>query len=141
VIMTVLPGPGFPCVFYRLLKPLDRAKASTSAEERNCASRKTASSKSGGDNIIAIDVTGETEGVVIVNNELKETRSPASRIGIRIGAQTRDTRCADNRIEGFATEIADLGKKQARKHGRERSPYSHTVNRRRATSLPTRPCL
>jgi parallel beta-helix repeat protein len=66
---------------------------------------------SGGDKGVGIDVTGETEGVVIVNNELKETRSPASRIGIRIGAQSRDTRCADNRIEGFATEISDLHKK------------------------------
>jgi hypothetical protein len=66
---------------------------------------------SGGDKGVAIDVTGKTEGVFIVNNELKETRSPASRIGIRIGAQTRDTRCTDNRIEGFATEILDLRKK------------------------------
>jgi hypothetical protein len=31
---------------------------------------------SGGDKGVAIDVTGESEGVVIDNNDLKETRSP-----------------------------------------------------------------
>jgi hypothetical protein len=30
-----------------------------------------------------------------------------SRIGIRIGAETRDIRCEENRIEGFATSISD----------------------------------
>jgi Right handed beta helix region len=63
---------------------------------------------SGGDKGIAIAVAGQTESVRIVRNELRETRSPASRIGIRIAAETRDTRCEDNRIEGFAVAIADL---------------------------------
>jgi hypothetical protein len=55
-------------------------------------------------------VNGETEGVVLLKNELRETRKPASRIGILIGQQTRDIRCIDNRIEGFATPVSDLRK-------------------------------
>jgi hypothetical protein len=50
------------------------------------------------DNGVAIDVTGETKGV-IVNNELKETRTLASRIGIRKVGQSSDIRLADNRIK------------------------------------------
>jgi hypothetical protein len=65
---------------------------------------------SGGDKGIAIDVTGETESVAIINNELRETRGPRSRIGIQIGAQTRGIRVEGNRIDGFATPISDLSK-------------------------------
>src|SRR6266568_1757847 len=63
---------------------------------------------SGGEQGVAIDINGETEAVTIVRNEILETRKPLSRIGIRVGAETKDIRCEDNRIEGFATEIADL---------------------------------
>jgi hypothetical protein len=59
---------------------------------------------------VAIDINGETEAVVISGNELKETRKPLSRIGILIGRDTRDIRCVDNQIEGFATAISDLHK-------------------------------
>jgi hypothetical protein len=65
---------------------------------------------SGPENGVAIDVSGETESVTLIKNELRETRKPASRIGIRIGAETRDIRYVDNRIEGFATAISDLRK-------------------------------
>jgi len=65
---------------------------------------------SGSDKGVAIDINGETEAVVISGNELKETRKPLSRIGIRIGPDTRDIRCVDNQIEGFATAISDLHK-------------------------------
>ena len=44
------------------------------------------------------------------NNEIRETRGPASRIGILIGAQTRDIRSEGNQIDGFATPISDLRK-------------------------------
>ena len=63
---------------------------------------------SGGEKGIAIDINGETESVVIVKNELRETRGPQSRIGILIGAETHDIRCEDNQIEGFAIPIKDL---------------------------------
>jgi len=65
---------------------------------------------SGGEKGVAIDINGETESVTLVKNELRETRKPASRIGILIGAETRDIRYIDNRIEGFATAVSDLRK-------------------------------
>ena len=65
---------------------------------------------SGPEKGVAIDVNGEMESVTLVKNELRETRKPLSRIGILIGAETRDIRCVDNRIEGFATAISDLRK-------------------------------
>jgi hypothetical protein len=61
---------------------------------------------SGGPKGIAIDVNGETESVAITGNELRETRGPLSRVGIRIAAETRDIRCEDNQIEGFAVQIS-----------------------------------
>ncbi|MBC8869545.1 MAG: right-handed parallel beta-helix repeat-containing protein [Planctomycetes bacterium] len=63
---------------------------------------------SGSDEGIAIDVQGETESVTIDSNELIETRGAAKRTGIRLGPKTRDIHLVENRIEGFATEIADL---------------------------------
>lgn len=65
---------------------------------------------SGPENGVAIDVNGETESVTIIKNELRETRQPLSRLGILIGAETRDIRCSDNQIEGFAVAISDLHK-------------------------------
>jgi len=65
---------------------------------------------SGGDKGIGIEINGETEAVVLSKNEIRETRGRASRIGILIGAQTRNIRNDDNRIDGFATPISDLRK-------------------------------
>ena len=65
---------------------------------------------SGGDKGIAIDINGQTESVTVVRNELRETRKPLSRVGIQIGAETRDIHCADNKIEGFSIAISDLRK-------------------------------
>jgi hypothetical protein len=65
---------------------------------------------SGGEKGVAIDINGQTESVTVTNNELRETRKPLSRIGILIGAETRDIRCLDNRIEGFSVPISDLRK-------------------------------
>jgi hypothetical protein len=65
---------------------------------------------SGGEKGVAIDINGETESVTLIQNELRETRAPLSRIGILIGAETRDIRCAQNRIEGFSVAISDLHK-------------------------------
>src|SRR5437867_11714847 len=63
---------------------------------------------SGAEKGVAIDINGETESVIISKNELRETRGSLSRIGILIGAETRDIRCEENQIEGFATRISDL---------------------------------
>jgi len=65
---------------------------------------------SGGEKGVAIHVNGETESVKLIKNELRETRKPLSRIGILIEAETRDIRCEDNQIEGFAVPIKDLRK-------------------------------
>ena len=63
---------------------------------------------SGPNDGVAVDVQGPTEEVTIAGNELIETRAPGKRVGIRLGPQTRDIRLADNRIQGFATAVADL---------------------------------
>ncbi len=65
---------------------------------------------SGGEKGIAIHITGQTEAVVLINNEIRETRGPASRIGILIEADACDIRSKDNRIEGVATPVSDLRK-------------------------------
>jgi hypothetical protein len=65
---------------------------------------------SGGEKGIAIHVNGQTESVRLVKNELRETRKPLSRVGILIEAETKDIRCEDNQIDGFAVSIKDLHK-------------------------------
>jgi hypothetical protein len=65
---------------------------------------------SGGEKGIAIEINGETEGVVLSRNEIRETRGPASRIGILLGAGTRNIRSEGNQIDGLATPISDLRK-------------------------------
>jgi len=66
---------------------------------------------SGADQGVGIDVRGVTEGVALLHNEIVETRGAQKRIGIRLGAKTRDVRLEANRIQGCAVEIADLRKK------------------------------
>ena len=65
---------------------------------------------SGGEDGVGIDVQGVTESNTIARNRLRETRKPASRIGIRLGEDTRDNRLIDNKITGFATAVSDLSK-------------------------------
>ncbi|MBI2480082.1 MAG: right-handed parallel beta-helix repeat-containing protein [Planctomycetia bacterium] len=62
---------------------------------------------SGGDEGIAIDITGKTKDVRIVNNEIRETRMPMQRTGIRIGEQAGQVELTNNRIEGFASHVVD----------------------------------
>jgi hypothetical protein len=61
---------------------------------------------SGADKGIGVDVQGQTESISIAKNDIRETRQPMERIGVRIGADTRDVTLADNRIEGFAVAVA-----------------------------------
>jgi hypothetical protein len=65
---------------------------------------------SGGDEGIGIDVQGETESITLAENRLRETRKPQKRVGIRLGARTRDVRLIDNKMEGFAVDVSDLRK-------------------------------
>jgi hypothetical protein len=65
---------------------------------------------SGGEEGIAIDVQGETEALAFINNELRETRGPAKRTGIRLGPKTGAITLEENQIEGFAVKMSDLRK-------------------------------
>jgi len=56
----------------------------------------------------AIDVQGGTESVTIRQNDIQETRGAEQRIGIRIGADTKDITLAENKIAGVATEILKM---------------------------------
>lgn len=63
---------------------------------------------SGDERGIAVDLQGEVESVTIRDNDIRETRQPMQRIGIRLAAGTKNIQLADNRIEGFAKSIEDL---------------------------------
>ena len=63
---------------------------------------------SGPDDGVGIDVRGLTEEVNLTQNTVSETRSPMSRIGIRIGAKARDITVVDNHIDGYAVNVSDL---------------------------------
>jgi hypothetical protein len=60
---------------------------------------------------VGIDVQGKTKEVTITNNELKETRKPMQRTGVRIGKEARKIELQKNRIEGFAVEVSDQREK------------------------------
>lgn len=63
---------------------------------------------SGGEDGIGIDIQGRTKDVRLVNNDIRETRKPMNRIGIRIAAETGKVDLIDNRIAGFSSAISDL---------------------------------
>ncbi|MDB6037322.1 MAG: Pectate lyase superfamily protein [Verrucomicrobiales bacterium] len=63
---------------------------------------------SGSTNGVAIDVQGATEAVVLAGNEIAESRGPASRIGVRLGAETKSIEVRSNQITGFATAVKQL---------------------------------
>jgi hypothetical protein len=65
---------------------------------------------SGDESGIAVDVQGQPKGVRIEGNSLVETRGPAQRIGIRLGAESRGTVLVDNRFQGFSHDVQDLSK-------------------------------
>ncbi len=77
------------------------------APHRNRLQRNTIED-SGPEEGVAVDVQGETENVVLAENRLAETRAPAARTGIRLGAKTGKITLRDNHITGFAKEIEDL---------------------------------
>ena len=65
---------------------------------------------SGAETGIGVDVQGKTQNVALAHNEIRETRDPLSRTGIRLGAQTKDITLDANAIEGFSVAVADLRK-------------------------------
>jgi hypothetical protein len=63
---------------------------------------------SGPENGAGVDVQGETQEVQIADNEIRETRDPAQRVGIRLGAKTSQIQLEGNRFAGFSREVEDL---------------------------------
>ncbi len=63
---------------------------------------------SGPENGAGVEVQGETQQVKIASNDIRETRAPAQRVGIRLGAKTSEIQLADNRFAGFSREVEDL---------------------------------
>lgn len=61
----------------------------------------------GGDDGAAIEIQGKTRDLVLTGNEIRETRGPAKRVGIRIGAAAGKVSLANNTIEGFAQSLLD----------------------------------
>lgn len=57
---------------------------------------------------VGIDLRGRTKGVRLIGNTLQETRGPAQRVGIRIGAEVEELEMDGNRIEGPAVGVEDL---------------------------------
>ncbi len=66
---------------------------------------------SGPETGVGVDILGETESITVAKNEIRETRQPMSRIGVRIGAQANDVQLAENRIEGYSVAVSDLRKR------------------------------
>ena len=56
---------------------------------------------------VAVDIQGKTKDVRIAGNEIRETRRPMNRIGIRVSTEAERIDLADNVIEGFSRSIVD----------------------------------
>lgn len=65
----------------------------------------------GDENAAAIDVQGTTANLVFRNNTLKESRGPAKRVGIRIGAKASAIALVGNTFKGFANDVEDRREK------------------------------
>ncbi|HRI87284.1 MAG TPA: right-handed parallel beta-helix repeat-containing protein [Candidatus Hydrogenedentes bacterium] len=63
---------------------------------------------SGGDDGVGIDVQGVTASNFIQRNVVKESRGPASRVGIRIGKECGANEISENQIEGYSSAVQDL---------------------------------
>ena len=63
---------------------------------------------------VAIDVQGRTREVTLEANEIRETRKPMDRIGVRIGKQARDVTLQQNSFEGFRRNVVDLKREKPR---------------------------
>ena len=62
---------------------------------------------SGGQDGVAIDLNGKTKDITFRANQVRETRGPMNRTGIRIAATAERIALQQNTIEGFATAIDD----------------------------------
>jgi hypothetical protein len=86
---------------------LFRDERSEFAAHRNRIEKNQIQDSGPGDGI-GIDVRGETECTTLLDNEIRETRRPDTRIGIRIGPNATNVKLSGNTLSGFATEVRDL---------------------------------
>lgn len=63
---------------------------------------------SGPETGVAIDVQGGTEQITLRQNQIKETRDPAKRIGIRLGKDTKEITMADNSFSGLMKDVEQV---------------------------------
>ena len=63
---------------------------------------------SGPDTGVAIDVQGGTEQVTLRQNQIRETRGAAQRIGIRLGKETRQITLTDNLFDGLMKDVEQV---------------------------------
>jgi Right handed beta helix region len=63
---------------------------------------------SGGDDGVAIAVEGKTRELKIRGNDVRESRGPARRCGLRLAKDVGAIALADNKFEGFAKDVDDL---------------------------------
>jgi len=63
---------------------------------------------SGDEKGIAIDIQGNTKDLTLRNNQVRETRAPMQRIGLRISEKSERITLADNTYAGVATQVLDL---------------------------------
>ena len=73
---------------------------------------------SGGEDGIAIDIQGRTREIQISGNEIRETRQPMKRIGVRSGSEAGRVDLLENVISGFAQGVVD---QRAATSGRNRA--------------------
>ncbi len=90
---------------------LFRAERGKAFAGHNNTIEKNTIENSGGSDAVAIDVEGETQGLVFNQNRVLEKREPAKRVGFRFGPKTGNMILNSNTIEGFATSILDQRKK------------------------------
>lgn len=62
---------------------------------------------SGGENGVAIDITGKTKAIKIIGNTLRESREKKNRSGIRIGNEVGRIILKENIFEGLKTDVID----------------------------------
>ena len=61
---------------------------------------------------IGVDVQGHTDAIQLTGNQIRETREPMRRVGVRLGENAGVVKLIENQIEGFSVEVADFRRTQ-----------------------------
>ena len=100
--LNMITGSGKVGVLFR-----DDARGKDFWPNRNTLEKNQIVDSGDGDGV-AVDVQGRTRDVTLDGNQIRETRKPMERIGVRIGKQARDVKLQQNKIEGFQRDVVDL---------------------------------